>query len=71
MSKQEYSLEQIQDLLSNPNVKSCTSKYITFSDDFKLKALEWDKVWIFSREIFSECVIPRIHSTLWYYDKSS
>ena len=40
MSKQEYSLEQIQDLLSNPNVKSCTSKYITFSDDFKLKALE-------------------------------
>jgi hypothetical protein len=40
MSKQEYNDEQIEELLSNSNVKGCTSKYITFSDDFKLKALE-------------------------------
>ena len=43
MSKIEYTKEQIQELLSNPNVKSCTSKYITFTDEFKVRAIQLDK----------------------------
>jgi hypothetical protein len=43
MSKQEYNLAQIKELLNNSNVKKCSSKYITFNDDFKLLALDLDK----------------------------
>jgi hypothetical protein len=43
MSKKEYTKEEIQELMSNPNVKSCTSKYITFTDEFKVRAIELDK----------------------------
>lgn len=32
--------EQIDRLLKNPNVKSCTPKYITYSPAFKIKAVE-------------------------------
>jgi hypothetical protein len=54
MSKKEYSEEQIEEILSNPNVKTCSSKYITFTDEFKVKALELDKKHLLPREIFKK-----------------
>jgi len=42
MSKREYTKEQIEELLKNPYVKDCSTKYITFTDDFKVKALGLD-----------------------------
>jgi len=43
MLKQEYNEEQIMEILKNPNVKSCSSKYITFTDEFKIEVLKLDK----------------------------
>jgi hypothetical protein len=43
MTKKEYTKEQIMEILNNENVSSCSSKYITFTDSFKLNALELDK----------------------------
>jgi hypothetical protein len=42
MSSTEYTSEQMLELLNNENVKNCSPKYITFTDAFKLKALELD-----------------------------
>lgn len=58
MSKIEYTKEQIQELLSNPNVKSCTSKYITFTDEFKVRAIQLDKSWFYHRRIFKDFGFP-------------
>lgn len=58
MSKQEYSKSQIKELLNNTNVKKCTSKYITFNDNFKLLALDLDKEWIIHRDIFRKFWFP-------------
>lgn len=58
MSKKEYTEEDIKILLSNSNVKWCTSKYITFTDDFKVKALESDKQGIYHRKIFENFWFP-------------
>jgi len=58
MSKKEYSEEQIEEILSNPNVKTCSSKYITFTDEFKVKALELDKRYLLPREIFKKFWFP-------------
>ncbi len=58
MSKQEYTQEQIQLLLDNPNVKACSSKYITFTDAFKVKALELGKVGFYPKKIFEETWFP-------------
>lgn len=58
MSKKEYSEEQIEEILSNPNVKTCSSKYITFTDEFKVKALELDKKHLLPREIFKKFWFP-------------
>ena len=58
MSKQEYSKFQIKELLNNPNVKKCSSKYITFNDNFKLLALNFDKKWIIHRNIFRKFWFP-------------
>lgn len=49
MSKKEYTKEQVKELLNNPSVKDCSIKYITFTDDFKVKALELDAEWIYHR----------------------
>jgi hypothetical protein len=43
MSKQEYTKEQIKELTDNPNVLKCSSKYITFNNEFKLIAIKLDK----------------------------
>ncbi len=58
MSKQEYSKEQIEEILKNSNVKTCSSKYITFTDSFKVKALELDKRWIYLRKTFADFWSP-------------
>lgn len=58
MSKQEYNKEQIEKLKNNKYVKNCTSKYITFTDEFKVKALELDKRHFLSKEIFKEFEFP-------------
>jgi transposase-like protein len=43
MSKQRYSEEQARIIQANPNVKNCSSKSITYSKDFKIKAV---KAWL-------------------------
>lgn len=58
MSKQEYSKTQIKELLNNANVKKCSSKYITFNDNFKLTALKLDKKGIIYRDIFEKYWFP-------------
>lgn len=58
MSKYNYTKEEIEELLRNPNVKTCSSKYITFTDDFKLKAFKLDKEGIYHRKIFKDSWFP-------------
>lgn len=58
MSKKEYTQEQIEELILNPNVKSCTSKYITFTDEFKVRAIDLDKKWFYHRRIFKDFWFP-------------
>lgn len=43
MSKIMYSAEQVKALSANRNVKKCSSKSITYSKDFKLRAV---KAWL-------------------------
>jgi Fe-S-cluster formation regulator IscX/YfhJ len=42
MSGIKYREDQIKELLNNKYVKDCTPKYITFTDEFKVKVLELD-----------------------------
>lgn len=58
MSKQEYTKEQIKELQNNSCVKTCSSKYITFTDSFKLRALELDKKYIIPKKIFIDFWFP-------------
>jgi hypothetical protein len=39
-------------------VKNCSPKYITFTDAFKLKALELDSKWVYHRKIFEDFGFP-------------
>lgn len=58
MSKQEYTKEQIKELENNLSVKKCSEKYITFTDEFKTKAIELNKKWYVSKEIFIKFWFP-------------
>lgn len=58
MSQKEYNKEQMQELTSNPNVKSCTSKYIIFADEFKVRAIDLDKNWFYHKRIFKDFGFP-------------
>ena len=58
MSKQEYTKEQIEELLNNSCIKTCSSKYITFTDSFKIKALELDKNYLSPKIIFKDFWFP-------------
>jgi len=40
MGKLRYSEEQVKTLQANPNVKKCSDKSITYSKDFKLRAVK-------------------------------
>ena len=58
MAQLKYSEDQILELKQNKYVKNCTSKYLSFTDEFKIKALELDKRCFFSKEIFQEFWFP-------------
>jgi len=58
MSNKWYTKEQIQELLNIKYVKNCTSKYISFTDEFKIKALELDRNWFYPRKIFKDLWFP-------------
>ena len=52
MTKIPYTQEQIQTLRSNQYVKSCTEKYITFTDDCRITALKLDDKKWYHKDIF-------------------
>jgi len=58
MKKTLYTQEQIDVLLSNPYVKSCTSKYVTLTDACKISALKLDAEWWYFRDIFAYLWFP-------------
>jgi len=43
MGKTRYNIQQIEELERNQYVTSATSKYISFSNEFKLLCIEQDK----------------------------
>ena len=54
----KYNETQIQELRKNKYIKAVTEKYITFTDEFKIKALELDKRYFLPKEIFKEFWFP-------------
>lgn len=54
----KYSKKQIDELLKNKYIKDCTSKYISFTDEFKIKVLDLDSKWVYHRKIFKELWFP-------------
>ena len=58
MSKKIYSQAEIQVLRNNPNVKSVTEKSITYSSEFKIKAIKQSKQGITSTQIFELAGLP-------------
>lgn len=58
MSGIKYNETQIEELRANKYVKTVTEKYITFTDEFKIKALELDKRYFLPKEIFKEFWFP-------------
>ncbi len=58
MAKIKYTAEQIKELKKNKYVKDCTEKYITFTDEFKMKVLKWVDKWEYHRQIFYDCGFP-------------
>lgn len=58
MAKIKYNDLQIAELKQNKYVKDCTEKYITFTDEFKMKVLKWVKIWKYHRQIFYDCGFP-------------
>lgn len=57
MSKKRYCREQIEQLLSNKNVFSCTNKTLTFKKSFKLNAIKLHRHGLTMREIFNQAGI--------------
>lgn len=53
MSKRIFTNEQVEQIQRNSNVSACSHKSITYSEDFKLKALAQYKEGLTSREIFT------------------
>lgn len=58
MAKIKYNESQIEELQQNKYVKDCTEKYITFTDEFKMKVLKWVDKWEYHRQIFYDCGFP-------------
>jgi len=55
MSKRVFTKGQIQELLKNESVSRCSSKSITYSNSFKIKAIkQYDEHGLTSREIFKQ-----------------
>ena len=58
MAEIKYTTEQIQELLNNKYVKSCTNKNISFTKEFKIRVMELWKQWLFYRDIFQKLWFP-------------
>ena len=54
MSNVIFTKEQINELLSNPNVVKCSNKAITYSKDFKLNAVSLYNKGLTPNEIFRQ-----------------
>jgi len=54
MSKRRFDQKQIEQLLSNPNVSKCSEKSITYSKDFKIRAVRQYQGGLTARQIFKE-----------------
>lgn len=58
MTKVPYTPEQIQILQSNQYVKSCSEKYITFTDNCRITALKLDDQKWYHKDIFRYLWFP-------------
>lgn len=58
MTKILYTPEQIGILKENKYIKDCSPKYITFTDQCKIEALELDKDGWYFRDIFRHLGFP-------------
>lgn len=59
MSKKYYTQKEIKILKENRYIKNISSKYISFTDEFKIKGLELNiKKWKHHKEIFEEFWFP-------------
>lgn len=54
----KYNKEQIEELSRNPNVRKVTEKYIAFTDEFKVRAVELEKMYFLPKEIFKDFEFP-------------
>ena len=54
MSKRNFNEEEVKLLLENNNISKCSKGVITFSSDFKLKAVNQYKEGLTSTEIFKQ-----------------
>ena len=58
MSGIKYTKQQQAELRWNPYVKSCTEKYITYTDVFKNFCIQQDNLGIYHRDIFRNAGFP-------------
>ena len=58
MTENKYNNSQIEELKNNINVKNCTKKHIVFTKEFKYKAVELAKKYIWAKEIFMKFWFP-------------
>lgn len=58
MTKTHYTMKQRTELKKNKYVKNCTNRYIIFTKEFKLLALEQHQQHIFSKDIFRAAWFP-------------
>lgn len=54
MSKRRFTREQINELLENPNVETCSEKSISYSKEFKIKAVNKYQEGLPANQIFKE-----------------
>ncbi|MBU1126171.1 MAG: HTH domain-containing protein [Patescibacteria group bacterium] len=52
MSNQRFTKEEIEELLKNPNVQNCSKRSVTYSQDFKQRAISLYDKGFTSMEIF-------------------
>ncbi len=58
MTKMKYSKKQLEKLSKNIHIKSCTQRYITYTDDFKIKAIKLYNDWLYPKRIFRDFGFP-------------
>jgi len=54
MSKRRLNKEQMEQLLSNPNISKCSEKAITYSKEFKIRAVSQYQSGLTAKQIFNE-----------------